>query len=163
MNSFLAVFKRELKSYFTTPLAYVFLVIFLFFRNHALSGQFGVPGGLRARVFGLGDVASEVGFSLLLLRDIAIQIGFGLMQGLLVWAAIDLEQEVALSHFLAFGEVDAYEFAGNLRFDGDGGVRFHVADEAQLDRHGPFDCGSDRYRNRRHRGWRGRLRAATER
>ena len=31
MNSFLAVFKRELKSYFTTPVAYVFLVIFLFF------------------------------------------------------------------------------------------------------------------------------------
>ncbi len=30
MNSFWAVFKRELKSYFTTPLAYVFLVIFLF-------------------------------------------------------------------------------------------------------------------------------------
>jgi hypothetical protein len=30
MNSFLSVFKRELKSYFTTPLAYVFLVIFLF-------------------------------------------------------------------------------------------------------------------------------------
>ena len=31
MNSLLAVFKRELKGYFTTPLAYVFLVIFLFF------------------------------------------------------------------------------------------------------------------------------------
>lgn len=31
MSSFWAVFKRELKSYFTTPLAYVFLVIFLFF------------------------------------------------------------------------------------------------------------------------------------
>lgn len=30
MNSFWAVFKRELKSYFATPLAYVFLVIFLF-------------------------------------------------------------------------------------------------------------------------------------
>jgi ABC-2 type transport system permease protein len=29
MNSFLAVFKRELKSYFTTPLAYVFLIVFL--------------------------------------------------------------------------------------------------------------------------------------
>jgi len=29
MNSFWAVFKRELKSYFATPLAYVFLVIFL--------------------------------------------------------------------------------------------------------------------------------------
>ncbi len=29
MNSFCAVFKRELKSYFATPLAYVFLVIFL--------------------------------------------------------------------------------------------------------------------------------------
>jgi ABC-2 type transport system permease protein len=31
MQSFWAVFKRELKGYFTTPLAYVFLVIFLFF------------------------------------------------------------------------------------------------------------------------------------
>jgi ABC-2 type transport system permease protein len=31
MSSFRAVFKRELKSYFTTPLAYVFLVIFLVF------------------------------------------------------------------------------------------------------------------------------------
>lgn len=29
MNSFKAVFKRELRGYFTTPLAYVFLVIFL--------------------------------------------------------------------------------------------------------------------------------------
>ncbi len=34
MNSFLAVFKRELRSYFTTPLAYVFLVIFLFFSGY---------------------------------------------------------------------------------------------------------------------------------
>ncbi len=34
MNSFWAVFKRELKSYFTTPLAYVFLVIFLFFSGY---------------------------------------------------------------------------------------------------------------------------------
>jgi ABC-2 type transport system permease protein len=34
MNSFWAVFKRELKSYFTTPLAYVFLVIFLFFAGY---------------------------------------------------------------------------------------------------------------------------------
>ena len=31
MNSFRAVFKREFKSYFTTPLAYVFLIVFLFF------------------------------------------------------------------------------------------------------------------------------------
>jgi len=31
MHSFWAVFKRELKSYFATPLAYVFLVVFLFF------------------------------------------------------------------------------------------------------------------------------------
>lgn len=30
MNSFIAVFKRELKGYFITPIAYVFLVIFLF-------------------------------------------------------------------------------------------------------------------------------------
>ncbi len=34
MNSFWAVFKRELKGYFTTPLAYVFLVIFLFFSGY---------------------------------------------------------------------------------------------------------------------------------
>ena len=34
MNIFLAVFKRELKSYFSTPLAYVFLVIFLFFSGY---------------------------------------------------------------------------------------------------------------------------------
>lgn len=34
MNGFLAVFKRELKGYFATPLAYVFLVIFLFFSGY---------------------------------------------------------------------------------------------------------------------------------
>jgi ABC-2 type transport system permease protein len=34
MNSFRAVFKREFKSYFTTPLAYVFLVVFLFFAGY---------------------------------------------------------------------------------------------------------------------------------
>lgn len=34
MNGFIAVFKRELKSYFSTPLAYVFLVIFLFFSGY---------------------------------------------------------------------------------------------------------------------------------
>ncbi|MBN1796630.1 MAG: ABC transporter permease [Sedimentisphaerales bacterium] len=34
MNSFKAVFKRELKGYFITPVAYVFLVIFLFFAGY---------------------------------------------------------------------------------------------------------------------------------
>ncbi len=34
MHSFWAVFKRELKSYFTTPIVYVFLVIFLFFSGY---------------------------------------------------------------------------------------------------------------------------------
>ena len=34
MNGFKAVFKREFKAYFTTPLAYVFLVIFLFFAGY---------------------------------------------------------------------------------------------------------------------------------
>ena len=34
MNGFVAVFKRELKSYFATPVAYVFLVIFLFFAGY---------------------------------------------------------------------------------------------------------------------------------
>ena len=34
MNGFKAVFKREFKAYFATPLAYVFLVIFLFFAGY---------------------------------------------------------------------------------------------------------------------------------
>ena len=34
MNGFKAVFKRELKAYFATPVAYVFLVIFLFFAGY---------------------------------------------------------------------------------------------------------------------------------
>ena len=34
MSGFKAVFKRELKSYFTTPIAYVFLVVFLFFSGY---------------------------------------------------------------------------------------------------------------------------------
>ena len=29
MNGFTSVFKREIKAYFSTPLAYVFLVVFL--------------------------------------------------------------------------------------------------------------------------------------
>ena len=33
MNGFKSVFKRELRAYFSTPLAYVFLVIFLFFTS----------------------------------------------------------------------------------------------------------------------------------
>lgn len=36
MNGFLAVFKREFKGYFSTPLAYVFLVIFLFFSGYMM-------------------------------------------------------------------------------------------------------------------------------
>ena len=34
MNGFKTVFKRELKAYFATPVAYVFLVIFLFFAGY---------------------------------------------------------------------------------------------------------------------------------
>ncbi len=34
MNGFWSVFKRELKGYFATPVAYVFLVIFLFFSGY---------------------------------------------------------------------------------------------------------------------------------
>jgi ABC-2 type transport system permease protein len=46
MNSFWAVFKRELKSYFATPLAYVFLVIFLFFAGYL---AFNKQGFFQAR------------------------------------------------------------------------------------------------------------------
>ncbi|MBI9016820.1 MAG: ABC transporter permease subunit [Phycisphaerae bacterium] len=34
MNGFMTIFKRELKGYFATPVAYVFLVIFLFFAGY---------------------------------------------------------------------------------------------------------------------------------
>ena len=34
MSGFKAVFKRDLRSYFTTPIAYVFLVVFLFFSGY---------------------------------------------------------------------------------------------------------------------------------
>jgi ABC-2 type transport system permease protein len=34
MNGFISVFKREFKSYFATPVAYVFLVIFVFFAGY---------------------------------------------------------------------------------------------------------------------------------
>jgi len=36
MNGFIAVFKREFKGYFATPLAYVFLVIFLVFSGYLM-------------------------------------------------------------------------------------------------------------------------------
>ncbi len=34
MHGFWAVFKRELRNYFTTPIAYVFLIVFLFFSGY---------------------------------------------------------------------------------------------------------------------------------
>jgi len=49
MNSFWAVFKRELKSYFTTPLAYVFLVIFLFFSAY-MAFRDGLYGARQAHL-----------------------------------------------------------------------------------------------------------------
>jgi ABC-2 type transport system permease protein len=48
MNSFWAVFKRELKSYFATPLAYVFLVIFLFFAGYLTFNRQGFFEGRQA-------------------------------------------------------------------------------------------------------------------
>ena len=73
MNSFWAVFKRELKSYFSTPLAYVFLVVFLFcagymmFRNGFYEDTAGGPAALlhqpadAVRVYGPGDRHAALG------------------------------------------------------------------------------------------------------
>ena len=55
MNSLLAVFKRELKSYFTTPLAYVFLVIFLFFAGYLTFNYRGFYEGRQADMQAFGD------------------------------------------------------------------------------------------------------------
>jgi ABC-2 type transport system permease protein len=52
MNSFKAVFKRELTGYFITPVAYVFLVIFLFFSGYlTFKGGFYLAGQADMRVF----------------------------------------------------------------------------------------------------------------
>jgi ABC-2 type transport system permease protein len=54
MNGFLSVFKRELKAYFATPLAYVFLVVFL-----ALSGVLTFRDGF----FQMRQASMQVFFS----------------------------------------------------------------------------------------------------
>jgi ABC-2 type transport system permease protein len=52
MNSFKAVFKRELTGYFITPVAYVFLVIFLFFSGYLTFKEgFYLAGQADMRVF----------------------------------------------------------------------------------------------------------------
>ena len=52
MNGFWAVCKRELKGYFTTPVAYVFLVIFLFFAGYlTFKGRFFEGRQADMRVF----------------------------------------------------------------------------------------------------------------
>jgi len=52
MNGFWAVCKRELKSYFATPVAYVFLVIFLFFSGYlTFKGQFFEIGRADMSIF----------------------------------------------------------------------------------------------------------------
>jgi ABC-2 type transport system permease protein len=52
MKGFLSVFKRELRGYFSTPLAYVFLVIFLFFSSFlAFQGGFFETRQASLRIF----------------------------------------------------------------------------------------------------------------
>ena len=64
----------------------------------------------------------QIGFGLLLLSDVTVEIRFGLVQGLFVWATIDFKQQVALFYFLAFLEMNPDQLASHLRFHGNCGI-----------------------------------------
>ena len=97
----------------------------------------------------------EGGFGL---RDhglVAADGGFGLAQRVLERAAVDHEEQVALLDVLAFGEGDALELSGDLRFDLHDRGCVDGPDDAQLRRHGLLRGFGDRDGNDRRTGGRG--------
>ncbi len=83
----------------------------------------------------------EQGFVLLLL-------GRGLVIGGLEGAGVDLRQQLALLHFLAFLEVDGQQLAAHLRVHRHGVERLHGAKRGEIDRHILLDhvLDGNRYR-----------------
>ena len=101
MRGFLSVFKRELRAYFNTPLAYVFLVIFLifssylFFQNdffHRLAAWFHDDPATRP-ISPLGAMTRE--------RFVANRIGERFEEGLLEAIHIDPDNGIALARLTA--------------------------------------------------------------
>ena len=117
--------------------------------------ELGIAGGVGLGEFGLRGVAREGGFGL---RDhglVAADGGFGLTQRVLERARVDDEQQVALFDVLAFGERDALELSGDLRFHLHDRGRVDGPDDAQLGRHGLLGGRGDRDGDNRRTGGRG--------
>jgi len=98
-------------------------------------------------VFLLSHIARQVGFGLALLRDVAGEIRLGFTKLRLKRAGVDGEEPLAFFDVVAFVEEDAGELAAYLGFDGDGGVRFDVADHLNFDGDVLLRNGCDHYRN----------------
>ncbi|MCW0424231.1 hypothetical protein NB713_002174 [Xanthomonas sacchari] len=73
----------------------------------------------------------------------------GLVVAGLQRARVDLRQQLALLHFLAFAEIQAHQLAADLRADRDGAQRGHRAGGGGVDRHRLVGGGDDRHRDRR--------------
>ena len=99
-------------------------------------------------------VAGEIGLGVDELGLIALKVGSVLIDQGLVGARIDLRQQVAGMHGLAFGEVDADDLPLDLGAHDVGVVRDHRADAGKIDRHVMLGdrCGDDRHRRRSRRG-----------
>src|SRR6185437_15827471 len=98
-------------------------------------------GGLRVRLLlvdGVGEgqplVALEVELGIGERRLVLRLLGLRLIELRLVNGGIDARQHVALLDVLAFLEIDAENFAVDLRADGHGVERLHRADGVEIDR-----------------------------
>ena len=80
-------------------------------------------------------VASEIGLGIDELGLIAFQVSSVLVDQGLIGTWIDLREQVAGMHGLAFGEVDAHDLPLDLGAHDVGVVRNHRADTAKIDRH----------------------------
>ena len=65
---------------------------------------------------------------------VAREVCFGLLQRRLVWARIELRDQIALVNRLTFNEGDLLDRAGDLRVDIHHVVRLHRPDASQHDR-----------------------------
>jgi hypothetical protein len=97
-------------------------------------------------LFDQAGVALQIQLGVGELRFVLCLLGQRLVQGGLVRARIDLGQDVARPHFLAFLEADLHQLAIHLRTESDRVVRLYVAQSLQEDRDvaAGGQCGRDR-------------------
>ena len=132
-------------------------------------GGIGLDGGLEGRGGGgelvvllpgdevlldQGSVAANLLFRVVLQGDVPRAGRFGHLEGRLVRRGVDLEQEVPLAHVLPFRKTDLHDLAADHGLDGNGGIRLHRPDRADLDGDVFLNRGTDRHRDalRRLRG-----------